>query len=86
MVGLHRPSILFGLPRHRRRHRGAKPAGGASTLGEEAAQGHAKGGGVTLQEVEARLRSEPELDELAPGVVVALARAVMRFVQARVVN
>jgi hypothetical protein len=34
---------------------------------------------VTLQEIEASLRREPEL----PTVVEALARAVMRFVQAR---
>jgi hypothetical protein len=38
---------------------------------------------VTLQEIEARLRREPELDKLSPTVVEALARAVMRFVQAR---
>jgi hypothetical protein len=38
---------------------------------------------VTLQEVEARLRREPELDKLEANVVEALARAVMRLVQAR---
>jgi hypothetical protein len=39
---------------------------------------------VTLQEIEARLRREPELDDLEPNVnvVQALARAVMRFVRA----
>jgi hypothetical protein len=37
---------------------------------------------VTLQEAEARLRREPELNKLGPKVVEALARAVMRFVQA----
>jgi hypothetical protein len=50
---------------------------------EESAQGHAEGGGVTLQEVEARLRRERELDRLDPKVVEALANTVMRFVQAR---
>jgi hypothetical protein len=37
---------------------------------------------VTLKEIEARLRREPELDKLEANVVKALARAVMRFVQA----
>jgi hypothetical protein len=37
---------------------------------------------VTLQEIEARLRRERELDRLDPKVVEALARTVMRFVQA----
>ena len=37
---------------------------------------------MTLQEIEARLRREPELDQLSPKVVEALARAVMRFVRA----
>jgi hypothetical protein len=36
---------------------------------------------VTLQEIEARLRREPELNKLGPEAVEALARAVMRFVQ-----
>jgi hypothetical protein len=36
---------------------------------------------VTLQEIEVRLRREPELDKLGPKVVEALARAVMRFVR-----
>jgi hypothetical protein len=36
---------------------------------------------VTLQEVEARLRREAELDRLDPKVVEALARAVGRFVE-----
>ena len=43
---------------------------------------HAEGGGVTLKEIETRLRREPELDKLEPEVVEVLARAVMRFVQA----
>ena len=38
---------------------------------------------MTLQEIEAGLRREPELNKLSPTVVEALARAVMRFVQAR---
>jgi hypothetical protein len=42
---------------------------------------NAEAGGVTLQEVEARLRREPELDKLEPDVVEALARAVMRFLE-----
>jgi hypothetical protein len=37
---------------------------------------------VTLQEIEAKLRREPELDKLEANVVQALARAVMRFVRA----
>jgi hypothetical protein len=37
---------------------------------------------MTVQEVEARLRREPELDKLEANVVQALARAVMRFVHA----
>ena len=37
---------------------------------------------MTLQEIEARLRREPELDKLEANVVQALARAVMWFVQA----
>jgi hypothetical protein len=36
---------------------------------------------VTLKEIETRLCREPELEKLAPKVVQALARAVMRFVQ-----
>jgi hypothetical protein len=36
---------------------------------------------VTLKEVEARLRREPELDQLSPKVVEALARAVMQLLQ-----
>ena len=38
---------------------------------------------MTLQEVEARLRREHELNKLDANVEQALARAVMRFVQAR---
>jgi hypothetical protein len=37
---------------------------------------------VTLQEVEARLRRQPELDKLEADVVQALARAVMRILPA----
>lgn len=43
---------------------------------------HAEGGGVTLKEVVARLRREPELDRLDPNVVEALARAVMGLLKA----
>jgi hypothetical protein len=62
------------------------PAGGADAAAranrKESAQGHAEGGGVTLKEIETRLRREPEQDKLDPKVVDALPRAVMRFVHA----
>ena len=49
-------------------------------MDEEGAQGHAAGG-VTLQEVEARLRREAELDRLDSKVIEALARAVTQLLQ-----
>jgi hypothetical protein len=47
---------------------------GIQAPGYYRARRNAAGGGVTVQEVDARLRREPKLDKLDPKLVEALAR------------